>query len=253
MAIQVASTLTPKIGKSYYLVEDVYIKGGLQVQPDIAARDAIQPTNLKEGSLVLCLDEGIIWKVETLVVPTVENPNATPSVTWVELELGSSLLSELEDVDFTDPPEHGQTIIYDANTQTWKAGDAGNGATGNERSAVIHTIPNLAPESSVDFELFLGVSAIVFMLKVSRPVKVKVYASEARDEPNPYTFLATADHLTDDGSTLLSDGTIIRSRQYSIFVNMDEPKQLVNYFTVESVDDVEGPVTLEMIYLPLEL
>lgn len=131
-------------------------------------------------------------------------------------------------------------------------GPAGIGATSGVRQELTHTIESLPSGSSVDFELELGVSVIIFKLLVNRPVLVTAYSTVDRDEVNPYTFLATEDHLSDDGLTLMSDGSILRSRQYSIFANMDEPKQQKTYFTIENVDGFDGPVTLDLVYLPLE-
>lgn len=63
MSIQVASFLAPKNGNTWYVLEDKFIKGGLQIVADQTARNAINPLNLKEGSLVLVLADNIVYQL----------------------------------------------------------------------------------------------------------------------------------------------------------------------------------------------
>lgn len=114
------------------------------------------------------------------------------------------------------------------------------------------TIDNLLGYGTVDLVLSLGVSSIVYGLSVSRPVKVEVFGTPERNEPNPYTFIATPDHLTDDGVVVLNDGSSYQSRQYSIFSNLEEPAQPNVYATISSLDPYEAatPVKLSVWYFP---
>jgi len=114
------------------------------------------------------------------------------------------------------------------------------------------TISSLQGYGSVDVVLPLGVSSIVYALSVSRPVKVEVFGTPQKDEPNPYTFIATPDHLTDDGSVVLNDGSSYQSRQYSIFANFEEPPQPNVYVTISSLDPYEAatPIKLSVFYFP---
>ena len=52
MAIQVASSIIPRNGNTWPVVEDVFVKGGFRVVDDLAARDAIDPLSMKQGMLV---------------------------------------------------------------------------------------------------------------------------------------------------------------------------------------------------------
>lgn len=217
MPITLGGNIVPAGGQSFYLMEDIYLKGGLQIASTISDRDAIAITNLKLGQLVLCLDSNKIWQVSTLTLPTLDNPDVTPSAEWTEFKTG------------------------------------GGGGGTFTRSVVVYTLDNLAPGATASFPLTLGSSCIVFNLAVSRVVQVNAYGTPTMDEVNPYTFLATSDHLFDDGSTMLFDGTIIRSRNYSILANMENPKKDQIYFTITSVDDGTGPVALTLTYLSMEL
>lgn len=114
------------------------------------------------------------------------------------------------------------------------------------------TTVNLLGYGNVDFVLPIGVSSIVYAVTVSRPVKLEVFGTAARNEPNPYTFIATPDHLTDDGTVILNDGSSFQSRQYSIFANLEDPIEPNVYATMTSVDPylAATPVTLELFYFP---
>ena len=114
------------------------------------------------------------------------------------------------------------------------------------------TITSLKGYGTAEFVLNLGVSSIVYGLSVSRPVKVEVFGTPQKNEPNPYTFIATPDHLTDDGVVVLNDGSSFQSRQYSIFANFEEPPQPNVYVTLTSLDPYEAdtPIKMSVFYFP---
>lgn len=152
--------------------------------------------------------------------------------------------------------------VADAYTLPTFSGNAGdvltsNGAQGTYWSAVVnqvnrkkfnYEIENLPAGETHEFEIDIGFASIVYALTVNRPVLVEVFATPTKDETNPYTFLATFDHLTDDGTVLLDDGTIIQQRQYSIFANQEEPPQPKTYCTITNIDGVDGNVSLKLTY-----
>jgi hypothetical protein len=94
----------------------------------------------------------------------------------------------------------------------------------------------------------LGISSIVYALTVNRPVLVEVFATSLLNETNPYAFLATPDHLVDDGSVLLDDGSVIQQRQYSIFANQETPPEPRVYARITNIDGVAGNVTVKLTY-----
>lgn len=112
------------------------------------------------------------------------------------------------------------------------------------------TIPNLPGYGNANITMPLGVASIVYNVKVSRPVKLEVFGTRLRNELNPYTFVATADHLQDDGTVIMSDGSSFQSRQYNVFANMEEPVNGNIYATVTSLDCLRAndPVTIEFYY-----
>lgn len=49
-------------GGEFPVTEDIYQEGGLQIQPDIAGRNAIPPLRVKQGSLALVLSTGLLYE-----------------------------------------------------------------------------------------------------------------------------------------------------------------------------------------------
>lgn len=120
------------------------------------------------------------------------------------------------------------------------------------RRRFTYTIPSLAGYGSANIVFELGTASIVYDLTVSRPCRVEAFTTPNRDDVNPYTFIATTDHLTDDGTVILNDGSSFQSRQYSIWANFEEPPTQNVYVTVSSLDNFYpgDPVTIDLFYYP---
>lgn len=244
MAVQLASNIAPKNGQTYYMMEDIYLKGGLQIRDNIAARDSIAVSNLKIGSMVLTADDSKLWIVTELVQITPETPDVEEKATWEEMSLGG-------DGPKDDAPKDGKT--YGRKDEAWVEVSGSGGFAPNSRVVVIHNEESLPVDSQKEFTLELAASTIILKLETSRPVKVLAYGTPAKDEDNPYEFVSTPDHLSDDGRQKFADGTIFRTRNYSIFANFEDPVTNNIYFTLESVDETEGPVTLTITHVVLEV
>lgn len=210
MAIQIASFLIPKNGNLWFLLEDKFIKGGLQVAATNDDRDAIPDTNRKQGMLVVVQADGKVWSLQE------------DMLTWKEFKVG--------------------------------------GGTG-PRMTAIRTVQGLAAQDHADFELSLGGTAIIFALSVDGVCQVEAFETAARTDTNPYRFVSTSDHLSDDGSTLMSDGTILRGRRYTIVSNQDATPSSLIYFritnltalpTAAGADVPTMDVTLSVSFLPIE-
>jgi hypothetical protein len=228
MALQLASNIIPSGGGTYYLMEDVYMKGGLQIRDSVADRDKIALANLKLGALVLTIDTKKIWQVSELVLQTKQNPDAVEKVTWTELELGGGGAGG--DTGGTD----GQLKL-------------------GKRAVAIYTCDNLQVDGSHEFEMELGAVSLALRIETSRPVRIRAFAKPEKDDDNPYEFISTADHLADDGRQMFADGTILRTRNYSILANFEDPIRNITYWTFDSIDKVEGPVVLTVTYLVQEI
>lgn len=77
MPMPISSYLIPKGGNSVFLLEDKYIKGGLQMAADVTERDSIPAPNRKARMLVITQDDGLIWQLQ----PDLE--------TWSEFKVGA--------------------------------------------------------------------------------------------------------------------------------------------------------------------
>ena len=112
-----------------------------------------------------------------------------------------------------------------------------------------YVTPSIPVGDQFEFEIELGVAIIVYDLTLSRPCIIEVFGSPQKNEPNPYTFRAVPNHLTDDGTTKLGDGTIIKTRQYSIFANLEEPTPLPKVYARITNDTADSsPVTITLTY-----
>lgn len=72
MPVQLASFLIPRNSNTWYLVEDKFVKGGLQVLLNHAARDSINPLNLKAGQLVITQNDNRVWQLQADMVSWTE-------------------------------------------------------------------------------------------------------------------------------------------------------------------------------------
>lgn len=202
MSIQVASFLIPKNGNTWFVVEDKFIKGGLQVVPSTVERDAINPINMKPGMLVVTQSDNKLWQLRA-------------DSSWSEFVPGG------------------------APTQTG-------------RKSVSYTASSLLPNSVVDFVLPIGKTVLVLKLAVNTPCMVQCFSTAGRGESNPYTFVPTADHLEDDGSSLMTDGTILRGRRYSIFSNLEVENSIDQFFRISNAGASTISVTLDIEYIVIE-
>jgi hypothetical protein len=203
MAIQVASFVVPKGGNKWYVLEDKFIKGGLQVVATTLERDAIEVDNRKAGMLVVVQADGKLYQLET------------------------SLTS-------------------------WREFAVGGGGGSPVRQTVQYATDILAAAASKFFSLAMGRSALIFKLSVDTPCIVEAFSDSLRTETNPFRFVATSDHLVDDGSTLMSDGTVLRGRRYTILANLEEGNSGDIYFKITNNDATAKNINLSVQFLPIE-
>ena len=212
MPISVAANLQPRNATSpdpalrgtYYIVEDIYLKGGFQIRPSLADRDSINPLNRKAGMLVRTQDTGTIWQL------------ADDLVSWEELQLGGGSGSSLK-----------------RQTKTYETGE-------------------IASRAQAKFYLELGASVLLHSLSVSVPMTVEAFETPDYTDTNPYVFIPTDSHLSDDGSTLLANGEIVFNRRYTILTNQESPKLDNIYFRITNNSDIASSTTLTIQYLTLE-
>jgi len=133
-------------------------------------------------------------------------------------------------------------------------GEKGTASTGGTEGALVtrnsweYITPEIPVDGEHEFEIELGISLIVYDLTVSAPCLVQVYGTPEKDEDNPYTFRGIENHLRDDGTTELEDGTIIKTRQYSIFANLEEEPLPKLYARITNETDTAQSFTISLTY-----
>jgi len=144
-----------------------------------------------------------------------------------------------------EPGGQGYTIVsMGGGVTSWQPGNAAQ----IERKKFYYYINDLPAGGFALVDMNIGIANIVYNLTVSRPCLVEVFSNKYYSDANPYAFLATVDHLTDDGSVLLDDGSVIQQRQYSIFANLEEPAEPTVYARISNIDGLAGNVTISMMY-----
>lgn len=118
------------------------------------------------------------------------------------------------------------------------------------RGVAQYTTPILQPLEVHDFDVMTGLSCIVNKLTVSVPCTTEAHSVSTRDDSNPFKFISTWDHLTDDGATLLSDNTVIYNRRYTILINNDTPPQPVTHFRITNTGLTATAVVLDITFIP---
>jgi hypothetical protein len=227
MSIKLPDFIVPAGDSTEFLVEDKYVRGGLHIVADKAGLDTMDPTTLKKGMLTVTQDTNKIFQLKS--IEKIEPPAPT---------------------DPSAPVEETKTVY------TWEEFKGGGGGGIGVRQQVTHMTHGLLPGLPKTFSLPLGRCALLYNLEVDTSCKIEAFGTAAMDESNPYTFFATPDHLKDDGSTLMTDGTVLRGRRFSFLANMEnagDPTTDINiYFKVTNTDTVEKGVNLTIAFLPIE-
>lgn len=197
-----ATNPNPALRGTYYLLEDIYLKGGFQVRDNIADRDSINPLNLKQGQLVLTKDTGTLWTL---------NADLT---SWAELKLG--------------------------------------GGASAARKTITYVSDEIKVKGFKAFALPLGNTVIIQKLEVTTPLMVEAFETVNMTDSNPYTFIPTSEHLSDDGATLLANGDTVKNRRYTILTNQDDPPSSNIYFRLTNNTEIATATTLTIQYVSLE-
>lgn len=111
----------------------------------------------------------------------------------------------------------------------------------------------LETDEFIKFEIPSGSSALVTRLEVDAPCTVEIYSDKNYSDSVPYTFIATEDHLIDDGRTLLSDNTSVVTKRVFSIINRDTPIDNLTYGKISNYDQ-NGPVDVNLIieFIPIE-
>lgn len=247
MPIALGSNLTPKnatnpdpaLRGTYFLLEDIYLKGGMQVRATAAERDGINTLNRKAGMLVYTQDTKKIWIL------------GDDLTTWSELQTGgggggATIATEAEALAGVDNTKMMTPYLTKA------AASASGGF--KVRKQIVHEFKDLAANSNGDYDVELPTGCGIAMLincTVTKPCTVEIHGIANRADPNPYKFVATTQHLFDDGTTVMSDGSTDKGRRFSFLANLETPEVNKLYVRLYNTGTsaLTVTLTLELIYI----
>ena len=213
-----------------FLFEDLLLKGGYSVVDDLTARDALPPSRLKEGKLVMTKSDKKIWIIDKLDIIYDEFGEEVAKPVWSEFKIAGSA----DNIDLS---------IYQRKSQTLPFVSVPTNAT---RTVQINN---------------MGKTALLYDLRTSVPSKVEIFGMPDYSDDNPYSFVSTPELLHDDGSTVMSDGSRLWGRKYSILSNLEVPPRAALFLRVTQTqpgwyDNFRGwqypQIDVTMTYLSLE-
>lgn len=122
-----------------------------------------------------------------------------------------------------------------------------------KRKSFTYTTATLQGDEFEKFDLPIGCSAFVIRLEVDVACTVEIYPDSSYADATPYTFIATDDHLLDDGRILMSDNTSTITKRTFLLVNRDSPIQNKLYAKItNSESSTPQIVNLIMEYISIE-
>lgn len=257
MPIVQTSYVVPSSPSIPYLVEDIYFKGGFRVVADAIARDAIKAQAKKVGMLVLTALDGKIWQLQE------------DKISWVEFKSGGGTQTLIGEAPISvkvngniviDPqyviPSGGETGDYIVKnidgSPIWKPINL-SGISGNRVIGTWVSPSAIEPADTVEF--FVAMSNTLLLLELSADipqVKVEIFTTSARTEPNPYTFISSNLNPSDQGITEQTDGSLLKGRRFSILANLEQPPSNLIYWRVTNLAPVPITPTLHYTYLTLQ-
>lgn len=257
MAIKLTSNLVKQSPAIPFLFEDSDLRGGFRVVSTVSDLANIAVPAKEEGMLVIVqstmelhqLESGTFVNKGKLnqgsgLVKSVSSP--------LVLSVGGDLALE-NSRSIPEATQQGRYLKLDSNLEPiWAPLDAGTGT--GVRNTVSHTISNsIDGGESVDFTTTFGRSALLIKVELDvAQVKVEAFGDPSRGESNPYTFKSRPNQLSDDGSTLMSDGTIEYGRRYAFVSNTEDPVNNVTYWKMTNHGNLPVTPTLTVTYTAIE-
>lgn len=232
MPVYMTSFLLPASAALPYLLEDVYLRGGMRCLATLALRDAMSVGNKKPGMLCYVTETKKMYQL------------GADNVTWEEAKFGGSeykfeppFVTAVDETGLTvvglDPskqvpePEYaGMTLVSGANGTMFWADLSGNESAGVRKTVEYESPAYITPGQHVDFDLQMNRTVMLLSVKLNAfDVELSAFPTAQRDDRNPYLFRSTANFLEDDGvfSDVDSEGNpVIRKlRRYSFLSNKD--------------------------------
>lgn len=122
-----------------------------------------------------------------------------------------------------------------------------------KRKASEYIGASLAAGASQTFTFATGKAAMLLSLVVNAPgLKVEAFATAARDDTNPFTFISYAGHLSDDGSSKLDNDELEYNRRYAFLCNLEDPNVATTYWRVTNTTGAAITPQINIVSLEME-
>lgn len=140
-------------------------------------------------------------------------------------------------------------VTTNQNTVEWRDRVVSTG----QRSTVLFEPPTaIESGETVEFELEMAKSVLLVTTKLSAPgLLIEGFATNLRNDPNPYTFQSTVDYLVDEGIKVEGDNETA-VRRYSLMSNKEDPVVNKLYFKLTNKGDLGIIPKVEITYVSLE-
>lgn len=256
MPVSVTTFFLPAHAGVPFILEDLYLRGGFKVFSTIEDRDNSHPFSRKPGMLCYTADEDTYFKL------------MPDRITWEEFKTGGE--GGLKAEDIAEPlyiNDDGKLSLRESavlpkindsnqilvttnqNTVEWRDRVVSTG----QRSTVLFEPPTaIESGETVEFELEMAKSVLLVTTKLSAPgLLIEGFATNLRNDPNPYTFQSTVDYLVDEGIKVEGDNETA-VRRYSLMSNKEDPVVNKLYFKLTNKGDLGIIPKVEITYVSLE-
>lgn len=261
MPVNMTSFLLPASAALPYLLEDIYLRGGMRCVATLAVRDAMSVGNKKPGMLCYVTETKKMYQL------------GTDNITWEEAKFGGSeykfeapFVTAVDETGLTvvgldpskqvpEPPYAGMTLVSGANGVMFWA-DLNGSENMGVRKTVEYEAPNyITPGMQVDFDLSMNRTVMLLSVTLNAfDIELSAFESADRTDRNPYLFRSTANFLTDDGvfyDVDADNNPIMRKlRRYSFLSNKDNTPAIS--WRMKNIGTSPAKPKLTVTYLVLE-
>lgn len=267
MAINVSSFFAKASPGIPFLLQDTDLRGGLRVVPDAnylkplnEFAEAIPFPARSPGMLVVTKDTMHIHQLAADGI--FEDKGLLGQASSTDLKLGDSFYQDAEgnlqiQQQYSLPSgvsgNPGDLLQLNAALEPVWLPVAANPGTGI-RTIVSHTLGTaLEGGQSETFALLMGRANFLIDVRLDvAQVLLEGFGTSSYDESNPYSFKSRAGQLSDDGSSLLADGTIRYSRRYSLISNLEAPVGETIYWKMTNQGNLPVAPTVTITYTAIE-
>lgn len=251
-------SITLDLGSSFNLTD-----GKLEIN----VTDLLGPT-LKDFFSATSADDGKVLSYDgatgTFILKTVSSGTSGPSYSAAdpitingqnEIGINFTNLFSTSLVTFFSAAagDDGKVLTYDHATQKFILKTPAAGGTTLERTSVVENRGSIAAGAASDFTVPTGKTAMIVALSVNvADVTVECHSTSTRTDVNPYKFKSATGKLSDDGTSILEDGSTQYNRRYAFVANLEATPGSNTYWRVTNNSASAQSITVNITYLTYE-